>query len=68
MHVKSADSLPISKSFYGNVSNPILLDNLNCRGGEEDLLQCTHNGIGVHNCDSSANAGVKCEGMQEFYY
>ena len=53
------DSIPIR---YGNGSGLILLDNVLCRGGEADLLHCDHNGIQIHNCDSSETAGVFCEG------
>jgi len=38
-----------------------LLDNLYCTGRESRLVDCTHGGIGVHNCDHSADAGVRCQ-------
>ena len=31
-------------------------------GTESDLLSCSHNGHGVHNCDHSEDASVRCEG------
>ena len=33
-----------------------------CRGTESSLLECSTNPIGLHNCDHSEDAGVKCEG------
>ena len=40
----------------------ILLDNMVCSGGEINLLECGHNGIGMVTCDRSHEAGVRCEG------
>ena len=50
------------KSYFKNVnaSIPILLDNMLCKGNETSLLDCRHNGIGVHNCQYSEIAAVKC--------
>lgn len=39
---------------------PIVLDNLQCTGTEISLINCTHNGIGVHNCGHIEDAGVQC--------
>ena len=38
----------------------ILLDNVQCTGNESSLSQCPHDGIGIHDCDHSEDAGVKC--------
>ncbi|XP_072037008.1 uncharacterized protein [Amphiura filiformis] len=47
----------------GNLSMPIWLDNLRCDGIESKLIDCVHNGWGIHNCDSdhSADAFVQCQ-------
>ena len=49
-----------SNSRFGSGVGPILLDNLNCRGSESTLLECTHPGLGVHNCNHAQDAGITC--------
>ena len=39
---------------------PILLDNLVCSGDEDSLVDCRHNGIGIHNCNHDQDAGLAC--------
>nr|XP_012602560.2 HHIP-like protein 1 [Microcebus murinus] len=39
---------------------PILLDDVRCAGGERNLLECTHAGVGTHNCGHAEDAGVVC--------
>ena len=41
----------------------ILLDQLVCNGTEQSLLDCSAGvEVGVHNCDHSEDAGVRCNG------
>ena len=46
-----------SRTFTAGVG-PIFLDNVGCRGNETNLGDCTHRGVGVHNCRHSEDAGV----------
>ena len=49
------------RAHFGEGSGGILLDNLTCTGTEGSLFLCPHNGLNVHNCGHSEDAGVKCE-------
>ena len=49
------------RAHFGRGSGGILLNNLDCDGDEESLFQCSHNGLNVHNCGHSEDAGVTCE-------
>ena len=61
----TADSLALKGGFFvsGSQSQEILLDNVVCQGNESSLLNCGHEPVGVHNCDHSEDAGVRCEGV-----
>lgn len=45
-----------------STSVPIWLDNVSCTGQEERLIDCSHNGVGIHNCNHNNNAAVICNG------
>ena len=44
----------------GDPSKPIYFDNVHCKGDEEGVEYCNHNGVGNHNCDHEEDAGVQC--------
>ena len=43
-------------------SDPIFLDHAMCNGSESYLTNCTHRGIGIHDCSHFEDAGVACLG------
>ena len=45
---------------YGMGRGPIFLDDVDCSGDEERLIDCEHNGISVHDCYHFEDAGVNC--------
>ena len=53
----------LGRAYFGSGSGAIYLDSVVCNGSEGTLLQCTASPIGVHNCDHSEDAGVRCGGI-----
>ena len=49
----------LSNAAFGQGSGPIVLDNVNCRGTESRLLDCT--AAFNHNCVHNEDAGVRCQ-------
>lgn len=46
--------------FGEGTSLRILLDDVQCSGQEGTLLECSHAGVGTHNCSHEEDAGVVC--------
>ena len=51
----------LGEAYFGAGSGPILYDNVACTGTETHLADCAHNGVGIHDCSHSEDAGVRCD-------
>ena len=54
-----------SGTMYGQGDGEILLDDLDCSGTESSLLQCQKRG-GMHDCNHTEDAGVRCGGNVKY--
>ena len=59
MGFKSAQSAP-REAFFGDGLGVIWFDDFLCNGDEENLLNCSHAGVKVHNCRHSEDASAVC--------
>ena len=50
-------------AYFGAGSGPIHFDEVACTGTETRLADCSHSGIGIHNCGHGEDAGVRCDTM-----
>ena len=57
----------IRYAYFGLGTGQIWLDNLHCTGSETHLVNCRHNGFGMHDCRHYEDAGLFCEGNWIMY-
>ena len=50
----------LHNALYGQGSDRIWLNNLECVGNEWAIENCTHGGWGIESCSHAEDAGVKC--------
>ena len=55
------------EAYFGAGSGPIYYDDVACNGTEARLADCSHLGIGVHNCVHSEDAGLVCDTLPGQY-
>ncbi|WAQ96295.1 DMBT1-like protein, partial [Mya arenaria] len=53
-------AITTSRFGSGSSSMKILLDDVNCRGSETNIIDCQHSAVGVNNCGHSEDIGVSC--------
>ena len=58
-----ADAISTSGRYFGTVDGPIFLDEVNCTGAEENILECLSVDAGVHDCSHFQDVGVVCTGQ-----
>ncbi|XP_041368061.1 deleted in malignant brain tumors 1 protein-like isoform X2 [Gigantopelta aegis] len=51
---------PKHKAYFGQGNNSVHLDDVECYGAEESLVQCNHAGWQHHDCEHDEDAGVLC--------
>jgi len=64
LHFFSTGATAVQIAQFGQGTGPIFLDGIRCTGIEDRLVDCNHNGFGVHNCTSTHRAGVVCPSKQ----
>ena len=54
--------MALSRAAFGQGTGSIWLDQVACVGTEGRLANCPANPIGIHDCQHSEDAGVRCPG------
>ena len=59
-----AGALAFSSAHFGQGIGAVYFDNVHCNGNEMTLMNCNH--LNQSNCEHSADAGVRCQGLLYF--
>ena len=59
-YIPDAEAMTATGLVYEEVPVDIFLDEVNCTGEENQLLECGHNGIRDHDCSHYQDAGARC--------
>ena len=51
------------RAYFGEGQGDIYLENVQCNGSEDYLLDCPTSDVGAHSCSHSEDAGVTCQGI-----
>ena len=56
----TSNAVAYTYAYFGRGTGHIWLDGVECTGSENELLNCSHDGIGIHNCYHDEDASVLC--------
>ncbi|KAH9493195.1 Deleted in malignant brain tumors 1 protein [Bulinus truncatus] len=59
-HRRQGAKAVMGNGFHSAYRNAFWLNNVNCKGNETNLFDCPHSSWGLHDCNSTDLAGVKC--------
>ena len=57
-----AGGTALPNAYFGQGNGSVQLDNVNCIGSENSLLNCSNYGVGVTSCTHAHDASVNCTG------
>lgn len=55
-------------TYEGSDSIPVWLDDVDCEGSEENIINCPHGPIGTHLCSHDHDIGIICTGKIYMYH
>jgi len=56
-----------SSAYFREGSGIVWFDDVQCTGSEAHLYDCLNDGIGIHNCRHTEDAGVTCEWFNDVH-
>lgn len=49
------------RAYYGEGTGPIWIDQIHCESHHQSIIDCRHNGWGLHDCRHREDAGLECK-------